>query len=42
MDFENSKTPLRNLELLDKKELQHIQDEIDFIVDQKGTGINEL
>lgn len=41
-DFENSKTPLRNLELLDKKELQHIQDEIDFIVDQKGTGINEL
>ena len=41
-NFKEHRTSLRNLELLDKKELQHIQDEIDFIVDQKGTGRNEL
>ena len=41
-DFKEHRIPLRNLELLDKKELQHIQNEIDFIVGQKGTGKNEL
>ena len=41
-DFKDRRTLLRNLELLDKKELQHIQDEIDFLVDQKGSERNEL
>lgn len=41
-DFKEHRIPLRNLELLDKKELQHIQDEIDFLVVQKGSERNEL
>jgi transcriptional regulator with XRE-family HTH domain len=41
-NFRGCKNLLSNLEFLDKREIQHIQDEIDFIVGQKGTGRNEL
>lgn len=41
-DIKDRRTLLKNLELLDKKELQHIQDEINFLVAQKGTDRNEL
>lgn len=41
-DLKKSRIPLKNLELLNKKELQHIQNEIDFIVEQKGNRKNEL
>ncbi len=41
-NFRERKNSLRNFEFLNEKELQHIQDEIDFIVGQKGTEKNEL
>ena len=41
-NFKGYKNLLSNLEFLNKREIQHIQDEIDFIVGQNGTGRNEL
>ena len=32
----NHKIRLKNIELLSEKELQHVQDEINFIISQKG------